>query len=45
MSKTLQAIASQLSADFPSSLAVRNKTTFDARVQTLLAEVIAAAGG
>lgn len=41
----LQALANQIAADYPASLGVKNKTANDTRTQTLLAEMIVAAGG
>ena len=41
----LQALANQLAADCPAMTGVLNKTAVDTRTQTLLAEMIVAAGG
>jgi hypothetical protein len=41
----LQALANQMAADCPAMSGVLNKTAPDTRTQTLLAEMIVAAGG
>jgi hypothetical protein len=41
----LQALSNQLAADCPAGSGVKNKTAPDTRTQTLLAEMIVAAGG
>ena len=41
----LQALANQLAQDCPAMQGVKNKTAVDTRTQTLLAEIIVAAGG